>query len=125
MEAKYSNKVLEIIQNFNGTKYNNYVDDVIRAYVYEDSAKLDECIAKFPTDFQLLESLVSKLKGKSVYTNLNKMLRNENENVVKEDCAIALSSLYTHLLIEMKTNREYKVLKNDILTKLVDISRDI
>jgi len=114
--VKYSNRVLEIVKNFKGTKYESYIDDVISSYVHEDFDKLDKCAAKFPTDFQLLENLVSKLKGKSVYTNLNKILK--NENVIKEDNAIAISSLITHCLIEIKTNKEYKMLLPDLYKRL-------
>jgi len=116
VESKYSNKVLEIIKYFQDTQYNVHIDDVIRTYVHGDMNEFNKCVAKFPTDFQLLENLVLKLKGKSVYTNLNKILK--NENVVKEDQAIALSSLLTHCLIEIKTNKEYKMLLSDLYKRL-------
>ena len=119
LEKKYSNTVLNIVRDFKETKYNHLIDDVIKAYIHEDVEKLDESIKRFPTYKQLLETLISKLKGKSVYTNLTKIFK--GENVVKEDKAIAISSLITHCLIEMKTNREYRMLIPDLHKKLGEI----
>lgn len=113
----YSKKLLELQRQFDGTKYNLVLSDYCAAYIKKDIKRMDEVLKKFPTDFQLLENLTQKLKGKSVFTNLRRIFK--NENVSEIDRKIALSSLYTHICIEIKKgNSEYTNLSRSILEKI-------
>jgi len=117
---KYSTKLLELRRQFDGTKYDNLVNEYINAFIKGNKESMDKVIGKFPTEVQLLETLLKKLKGKSVETNIRKVFRDEKIN--KVDTEIALSSFYTHICIEMKQgNTEYKNLKKDVLNKLNNI----
>jgi len=112
----YSNKLLEIVHYFKDTRYSPLVEEASNAYLKEDWKKLKELFERLPNDYVLLETLVEKLKGKSVYTNLKKILT--GEKMVEEDRAIAVSSLLTHTLIEARTNPEYKMLLSNLYDKL-------
>ena len=114
---KYSQKLLEIRKKFDGTQYDSLITEYMLAYVHDNKTRMDEIIKQLPTDIQLLENLVNKLKGKSVYTNLKKILN--EEKISNIDREITLSSLYTHICIEMKQgNLEYKNLKQGTFQKL-------
>ncbi len=119
----YSKKLLELQRQFDGTKYSLILAEYCKAYLKEDYLKMNETLKKFPTEIQLLEKLTTKLKGKSVFTNLRKIFK--NERVSEEDKKIALSSLYTHICIEIKKgNKEYAHLGLGILKKLVKLETE-
>ena len=114
---KYSTKLLELRRQFDGTKYNNLVNEYINAFIKGNKESMDKVIGKFPTEVQLLETLLKKLKGKSVETNIRKVFRDEKIKPI--EAKIALSSMITHTLIEMKQgNTEYKNLLQDLYKKL-------
>jgi hypothetical protein len=119
----YSKKLLELQRQFDGSiKYAPLLNEYVEAYVDRNNMRMDKVIRKLPTDVQLLEELMEKLKGKSVFTNLRKILRGDEINEI--DRKIALSSLYTHLCIELKKgNLEYQRLCEDTLSKLVIINK--
>jgi hypothetical protein len=119
MNQTRSKALLEVIRNFSATRYEAQMQKVVEAYQFGSEKSVDEALKGLPTEYQLLEAIVSKLKGKSVYTNLCKIIKNENVDSV--DKAIGLSSLLTHVLIEARTNREYRMLIPTLLRKLEDI----
>ena len=112
----FSNRLLEVQRGFAYSSYSHLVEQASKAYVGEEWKKLKLILEKFPTDYVLLEALVAKLKGKSVYANMKKIIT--GASMTKEDQAIAVSSLTTHTLIEMKTNPEYKILLSNLYKKL-------
>lgn len=112
----YSQKLLEIQRQFENTQYELLLLDYCAAYVCNDTKRMDEILSKLPTEIQLLEALVEKLRGKSVFNNLKKIIRGESVDPVNH--AIGISSLITHVLIECKNNKEYKMLLPDLYTKL-------
>lgn len=119
----YSTKLLEVISNFEGTKYQPLIEEASKAYLKEEYKKLNLIFEKFPNEYLLLEKLVEKLKGKSVYKNLQLILK-EDKTINEVDKEIALSSLYTHICIEVKQgNLEYSMLKNITLQKLNNIAK--
>jgi len=63
-----------------------------------------------------LQTLVQKLKGKSVYVNLKQIAEGKCKDPVRE--VIGISSLLTHSLIEMQKNKEYKLLVANLYEKL-------
>jgi len=79
---------------------------------------------KLPSSAQLLDSLVEKLKGKSVYKTLRRIQEGTAEDILVT--AKGLSSLLTHTIIECEQgNFEYKVLMMNIIEKLNEIVYNI
>jgi len=71
---------------------------------------------RLPTKDQLLESLVAKLKGKSVYKTLRQI--HEKDGVSPLIKIKGISSLLTHCIIEMESGRkEYGILLPILLEK--------
>jgi len=117
MSGKNYNKIiLELNRKYVGTKYEKLVERASAAYILDDYKKLDKIIASFPNMITLLEKLITKLKGKSVYINLEKLLERKDTSVEQE--LISMASLIVHTGIEMKENKEYKFLLPDMYTKL-------
>ena len=115
--SKYAKKLFTLNKYFTSQVYTKLLQETNAAYLRNDFAKLDELMYKFPTDKQLLGLLVEKLKGKSVYTTLRKIL----EGKIKNQAALTkgLSSLITHTLVEIEQgNPEYKMLLEDLMKKL-------
>jgi len=104
-------------RDYSGTKYEPLVENATAAYVRGDYAKIDEILTQFPDDIKLLAELVEKLKGKSVYTNLQKLL--EGKETSTEQAVISTASLITHVAIDLKEgNKEYKRLMPSLYAKL-------
>lgn len=113
----YSNMILRITREYIGTKYEPLVDEATAAYVSGDYQKIDEVAKKLPDDIYLLETLVEKLKGKSVYTNLQLLL--EGKETSTEQAVISTASLITHVAIDLKEgNKEYRRLLPSLYAKL-------
>lgn len=117
MEKNYSSILLNINRQYSGTKYDALVDEATKAYISGDYKKIDEIIEQLPNDLILLEELVSKLHGKSVYTNLKLLL--EGKETSTEQAIISTASLITHVAIDLKEgNKEFKRLLPSLFTKL-------
>lgn len=109
--------ILRITREYIGTKYEPLVDEATAAYVSGDYQKIDEVAKKLPDDIYLLETLVEKLKGKSVYTNLQLLL--EGKETSTEQAVISTASLITHVAIDLKEgNKEYRRLLPSLYAKL-------
>lgn len=114
-------KVFELNKYFLNTKYNGLVVTLNECMESRSFIEAREKIREFPTDKMLLDELVNKLKGKSVYTNLIKS-RGETDLVSLK----SLSSLLTHTIIECeKGNTEFKKLIPLLLEKINEISYKI
>lgn len=94
---------------FTGGQYKQIVLDAVTNFV---AGKLDEAtkdLDKLPTAEQLFDALIEKLHGKSVYKTLKAIREGKAGDTVTS--MTGLSSLMTHVLIEMKQGRrEYGVL---------------
>jgi len=115
-DKNYSNIILKLSREYTGTQYESLVGEAVDAYVREDYKKIDEIMTKLPNDIKLLETLIKKLEGKSVYTNIAKLLEGKDQSV--EQAMISTSSLITHCAIECKENKEFKRLLPDLYNKL-------
>jgi hypothetical protein len=102
---------------FEGTQYQKIIESAQTAANSGHSKRATAILSSLPTDQQLLSQLVEKLKGKSVYTTLEKI---QSEKAVGDYTALkGLSSLLTHALIECeKGATEFKKLIPVILEKL-------
>lgn len=122
---RYSQKILELSRGiFNGSfseEDQKLVVEAMRQYTEGNYERIDEILAKLDDDYKLLEALVVKLKGKSVYTNLKNLIEHQDQS--SEDMEISLSSLYTHVCIECKTDPRYRRLKPDILKKIIRLQK--
>ena len=116
-QKNYNTTILELNRKWAGTKYQPLVEKAMEAYVNDDYKTLDATIAGLPDELQLLEKLVNKLEGKSVYTNLKKLLENKETSSVEQEL-ISTASLIVHAGIELKENKEYKFLLPDLYKKL-------
>jgi len=120
MNEKLLNRLLEAEKYFTQKKY---VEIVELAKELFERGQFDLCekqLSKLPSSGELLEKLVKKLKGKSVYRTLKQI----QEGKVGNDLYTAkgLSSLLTHALIEIEHgNNEYKVLVPIMIEKLNEI----
>lgn len=96
-------------QTFTNTEYEPVIKEASQLY---KAGKLSVCIEKLdslPTEDDLLTQLITKLKGKSVHTTLEKIRKGKNVNEYTK--AKALTSLLTHCLIEMECGRkEFRLL---------------
>jgi len=116
MKKNYNKIVFDLSRRYSGTKYAKVVESAVTAYLGDDYDKFDELVNSLPDDLTLLEGLVTKLKGKSVYTNLRKLLEKKETSVEQE--LISTASLIVHAGIEMKENKEFKCLLPDLYKKL-------
>jgi len=113
----YNKTILEITREYTGTKYEPLVEEATAAYVRGDYAAIDNVLVQFPDDIHLLEVLVEKLRGKSVYTNLQLLL--EGKETSTEQAVISTASLITHVAIDLKEGRkEYRRLLPSLYAKL-------
>lgn len=112
----YNKIILDLSRRYSGTKYIKVVESAVTAYMGDDYDKFDELVNSLPDDLTLLEVLVTKLKGKSVYTNLSKLLEKKETSVEQE--LISTASLIVHAGIEMKENKEFKCLLPGLYKKL-------
>jgi hypothetical protein len=117
MTQNYSNLILRITREYTGTKYEPLVEAASEAYVHRDYKKIDEIVKQLPDDLRLLDELMKKLEGKSVYTNLELLL--EGKETSTEQAIISTASLITHVAIDLKEgNKEFKRLLPSLYAKL-------
>jgi len=111
-------------QYFLGTKHDNIVQEACKAWENSDYATCEAILSKLPTTDVLLKTLVEKLKGKSVYTNLERIQSKDGK--LDWQALKVVSSLITHAVIECECgNTEFKVLIPVLLEKLNNFGFDL
>lgn len=109
---------------FKGTKYQPAVDLARYSFTYlQDYNNCEEALNHLPTEKQLLEALVGKLKGKSVYRTLRKMQEGKLQNNLTT--LKGLSSLLTHTVIEAEKKPEFKLLIPSILNNINEVAFNV
>jgi len=120
MNLKLLNKLTEAEKYFI-TK--EYVDTVELARELFERGQFDLCekqLAKLPSRAELLDQLVEKLKGKSVYKTLKRI--QEGKAGVDWAGLKGLMSLGTHIMIECEHgNTEYRILLPNLLEKISEM----
>jgi len=111
-----ANRILYASRDFANTQYAPILECVFDAYRKQDLNVVEKELSQLPTEYELLEALINRIKDKPVYANLKKILN--SENVALEDQKIALSSLFTRCIIESKDNPEFRLIERVILEKL-------
>jgi TnpA family transposase len=118
MENVYSQRLLEASKKFTGTKFQKDIDKATISFLAEKYDEMDKILNRLPTEPELLETLLEKLKGKSVEKGIRKALKETSTPIEQGK---ALSSLLTHCLIECEHNNEYKALLPGIYERLGQI----
>ena len=122
MENKHSLRLTEASKKFSKTKFNKEINKATLAFLSENYDEMNKIIDGLPTEPELLESLLEKLKGKSIEKGIRKALKETSTPIEKGK---ALLSLMTHILIECVNNNEYKCLLPDIYKRLEPVVRDV
>jgi len=118
----YSNKILELLRKDCSENDKVLISEAVSEYAKGNYSKLDSIFEQLSDDYKLLEALISKLKGKSVYTGLKQLVEGKDQS--NEQAIISTSSLISHVAIEMKGHKQYRRLLPDLYRKLgVLISR--
>ena len=113
------NRLAEAEKYFTKKKYTETVKRAKELFECGKFATCEKELESLPSNGELLERLVDKLKDKHLYKTLRKI-----EGKVGNDLltAKALSSLLTHIIIEVEQgNNEYKVLIPGVIEKLNEI----
>jgi len=106
-----------------GTQYGPFVERVRILLDEGQERAAEEVMAFLPTEKDLLESIMEKMKDKPAYKTLKRGLK-KNAN----DTAFAkgLFSLGTHILIECeKGNTEYRMLLPTLYSRIGSLLKDI
>jgi len=115
-------KLLEVQIYF--SKSSIYKDLVEKAIELHSEEKIEECeaiLSSLPTEEVMMEELIEKLKGKSVYRNLKRIT--SGGEIDKHDLMKGLHSLATHIIIEIQHGAvEYRLLYDSVMKKLTDLS---
>jgi len=116
-------RLLRAEKYFGDSSYEHIVREAKIKYHNDCFAECENILDKFPTEKQLLEKLMNKLKGKSVYTTLKGI----QEGKIKDNYTKlkGLSSMLTHVIIETKVNPEYKILIPFVVNKINELSYHI
>jgi len=109
-------KLYQARKTFKGTKYESVTDDLAIAYCTDNKVKFDKLFETLPTNIQMLDDILEKIRGKKVFNTLKKTVAERTED--DTDSLVGVSSLMTHVAIECKTNREYRALLPDLHVKL-------
>ncbi len=98
-------------------EYKSIVDEARKLFENGEFKSCKKQLNRLPSDLDVLNALVEKLKGKSVYKTLKKIQEGKVENDVVT--AKGISSLLTHIIIECEHgNKEFALLIPGILEKL-------
>lgn len=107
INSELLSRLSEAEKYFIDTRFERCVKEALRAYDNDESAASD-ALDNLPTKAQLLQQLIEKLKGKSVYQTLRKI---DAGHSTPEDFLKAMFSLGAHIVIECQQgNKEYRIL---------------
>ena len=102
---------------FTGTKYQPVLSEILRSFSVGDKAQLNSGLERLPTWETLLNELVEKVKGKSVYKTVKRI--SEGVEVSPWEKTKGLFSLGTHAAIECENgNLEFKLVVDKIYENL-------
>lgn len=113
---KLQDRLDEAKKYFSGERYRTALSLASELLEQKNLVGCKEILGRFPNKDQLFESLVAKLKGKSVYKTLEQI--HENKEIDTLTKIKGISSLITHCVIEMKNgSAEYGMLLPVLLEK--------
>lgn len=114
-----SNKVLWVTRGFSNTQYAPILEKALIEFRKNLLDTTEKYLSQLPTEYELLENLIDRIKDKPVYANLKKIFNSESVSIA--DQKIALSSLFTRCIIESKDNPEFRLIERIILEKLARV----
>ena len=114
-------RLYETVRKFDGSKFTSEVNEMIQAFKKGDDKAFEAAFAKLPTDIQLYDQIIERVKGKSVEKNLKATIKVTKKDITEQ--LIAVSSLMTHVAIECKRNKEYRALLPDLHNKIDSLIR--
>ena len=123
MNETRAQKLFKANRTFEGSKYEPVTKSLWVAYCREEHATFDKLFETLPTNIQMLDNILEKVKNKSVFRTLKKTVSETIED--RADALVGLSSLLTYVAIECKTNREYRALLPDLNTKMTTLIRQV
>ena len=109
-------KLYQARKTFEGTQYESTINGLTVAYCADNKVEFDRLFETLPTNIQLLDNILEKIRGKKVFNTLKKTVAESVDD--NTDSLVGVSSLMTHVAIECKTNREYRALLPDLHSKL-------
>lgn len=122
-KKKLQNRLEESKKFFVGEKYKTCISLASMFLGQGNIGSCEETLNKLPSKDQLLERLVSKLKGKSVYKTLKQIHEKDVDGLTKLK---GISSLITHCVIEMQDGkREYGMLLPLLIEKEKDLVENV
>lgn len=123
-KKKLLNRIEEAKKYFSSEKYDTCISLASRFLEQNSLNACENTLNKLPTKDLLLESLVTKLKGKSVYKTLKQIHENKDmDNLTKVK---GLSSLITHCIIEMQSgSKEFGFLLPILLEKESELINEL
>lgn len=104
-------------------EFRGIVHEARRLY---DLHRYDQCskeLSKLPDENALIGQLIERLRGKSVYKTLKRMI--EDKDVDPMIRAKGLSSLLTHVIIEMDKRPEYSLVARAVIERLNSVIYDL
>lgn len=93
---------------YRDTAYENVLNEAEDCFYSNQFVKCQHLLKTLPDEKQLLTKLVEKLDGKSVAKTLKRIAESKTKD--KSERLKGLFSLGTHAIIEMKNNKEYRLL---------------
>jgi len=114
-----ANKILYATRDFSETQYAPVLEKALIEFRRNNFDATEKYLSQLPTEYELLENLIDRVKDKPVYANLKKILNAESVSIA--DQKIALSSLFTRCIIESKDNPEFRLIEKIILEKLARV----
>jgi len=113
IDPKYMVIISRAEKYFIDSKYGDQVKEAMDNFYDGNIKKGIECLDDIPSNEELMDELVEKLKAKSVYKTLRKIL--SNAKMHKWEMLKGLYSLCTHIVIECeKGNTEYAILLDEV-----------
>jgi hypothetical protein len=117
------NQLQEAAACFRETEYNYLITQANACWQVCNWDGVRECLAKLPSSKQLLDELMAKLKGKSIYKTFERIGKGESSDIQQLK---SISSLLTHVVIEIEQgHREYRKLIPTLLEKINSISWNV
>jgi len=104
-------------REFKGSRFEPIVNKALEFYCIGDFEQSSLLLEELPRREKLLEELIKKLEGKSVYKTLEKISKKKTEN--EWETLKGLFSLGTHICIELeKGNLEYRGVLADVYERI-------
>ena len=112
-----ADRIIFVRKYFCTPEFTDRRTDLAMAETIGNTDLIEEVLNSFPTKGQVVDSLIEKLKDKSVYKTLKKIL--DGSVTDRASCLKCLFSLGTHAAIEVEHgNCQYELVMVDVYDKI-------